>query len=758
MPMTTGLLVNPPRFPQPGTVERDFDWPLNGGVTTRSVLVGPLLPHRNLGLLVDYQLNGAVWEVQDFLVPDDPAAWERLFGDPSRFSAADAANLLAIARTKTAMPLFEALVDELAFGRGPVAAAAEKVVPDDVWKELLERVKGLDRLRTMVFLRVHGFSASDAAELARHQPPGLVRRLKADPYHLAGRPRARFGGLDSIAQYAGYRNPGRRREAYVLCEVAEWIYGNGHTHDLLARLERRTARRFGLSPAQAQREVQLAMLAGAARVDMKAFVHTCTYEPLHWAQIHARDRAAALWASAPAGRRVSARRRSAAAAKFNLDPTQRAALDTALDYGLSVVTGGPGTGKTHLIAALVEACSLAGLTAAVGAATGRAARNLAARGVLAQTVHKLLDLRPAGVGVDSKYRHTGNPYPCHVLIVDEAGMLDAYVFEKVLWAVRDGTNVVLVGDANQLPPVGPGRPFFDTLRELKDPNRSGFPPGKGWAELQVNHRQGPGSAIPALASKIIATGKRTPGVPPLTVQDITNCPDARVVPVPAGAGRSQLGPVLANLVRQHGGAWQPGQACPPVLVLHPLRDEADYLNRLIQAMVNPGVGAAASWPFRVGDPVVQMVNDYEAPLARQPGATVPVMNGEVGRVVAAYPDAFGGLRRVEVEFDPQRVVAYEGYAIESSLSLAYVLTVHKAQGAEADVAVLVVPSGMRVPRGGGRLGRQAWTCPLLYTAVTRARTRVVFVTDDPAAVVAAAQRGMGGRMTRYSKWIRGVFV
>ncbi|MGQ9533370.1 MAG: ATP-dependent DNA helicase [Desulfotomaculales bacterium] len=344
------------------------------------------------------------------------------------------------------------------------------------------------------------------------------------------------------------------------------------------------------------------------------------------------------------------------------------------------------------------------------------------------------------------------------LILDEAGMLDAYVFEKVLWAVKDGTNVVLVGDADQLPPVGPGRSFFDTLREMRDPGWSGFPPGKGWAELQVNHRQGPGSAIPGLASKIVATGKRTPGVPPLTVQDVTSCPDARVVPVPAGAGRRQLGPVLANLVRQYGGAWQPGQARPPVLVLHPLRDDADYLNRLIQAAVNPTVGAAASWPFRPGDPVVQMVNDYEAPLARQPGAVVPVMNGEVGRVVAAYPDAFGGLRRVEVEFDPQRVVAYEGYAIESSLSLAYVLTVHKAQGAEADVAVLVVLSGMRVPRGGGRTGRQAWTCPLLYTAVTRARTRVVFVTDDLAAVVAAARRGMGGRMTRYSKWIRGAFI
>ncbi|MGQ9533369.1 MAG: AAA family ATPase [Desulfotomaculales bacterium] len=414
MPAAIGLLVNPPRFPQPGVVERDFDWPLNGGVTTRSVLVGPLLPHRNLGLLVDYRPNGAVWEVEDFSLPDEPLAWERLLGDPSRFSAADAANLLAAARTATPATLFEALVDELAFGRGPVVAAAEKAVPDDVLRELLEGVRGLDRLRTMAFLRVHGFSASDAAELARHQPPGLVRRLKADPYHLAGHPRARFSGLDSIARYAGYQNAGRRREAYVLCEVAEWIYGRGHTHDLLARLERRAARRFGLSPAQAQREVQLALLAGAARADMRAFVHTCTYEPLHWAQVHARDRAAALWASVPAGRRVSARRRSAAAAKFGLDPTQRAALDTALDCGLSVVTGRPGTGKTHLIAALVEACSAAGLTAAVGAATGRAARNLAARGVPAQTVHRLLELRPAGVGVDSKYRHTGNPYPCDV--------------------------------------------------------------------------------------------------------------------------------------------------------------------------------------------------------------------------------------------------------------------------------------------------------------------------------------------------------
>ncbi|MBC7106547.1 MAG: ATP-binding domain-containing protein, partial [Firmicutes bacterium] len=178
-----------------------------------------------------------------------------------------------------------------------------------------------------------------------------------------------------------------------------------------------------------------------------------------------------------------------------------------------------------------------------------------------------------------------------------------------------------------------------------------------------------------------------------------------------------------------GGAWQAGAPFQPVLVLYPYKDEVERLNRLIQDAVNPG-----RLPLRPGDPVVQLVNEYEAEHARQSGLKVAVMNGEIGRVVAARPNAFGNLEEVEVEFDPGRVVIYRGPAVDAQLALAYVLTVHKAQGTEADTVIIPVLSGMTARAKGA-----AWKRPLLYTAVTRAKQKVVLVTDDLQAAARAAR-------------------
>jgi len=734
MPTCTGELTGIPRFPAPGVVERDFL--LAPGATV--ALAGVVLPFKNLLLTVDYTQGSHYWDVWNYWLPDDPQAWVRLLGDPKTFGPSEAAALLNAVKAVTFAPASEALVRDLAARGGKALQAAKQAIPN-IWDKVSGHLVWLDRLRTVNFLRMHGARASDAAELVRHQPPGLVWRLQADPYHLAGLPRARFGVLDGIASAVGYVNPPRRRMAYVLCEIADAIYGSGHTRVRRALLEKKLASAFRLSPQQAQQEVQGVLLAGAASKLLMVSPSglTVTYDDLYWAEWHAAQRVKALWSAVPAGSRVPAHVRAAAAARHNLDRFQRQALDTALDRGISVVTGGPGCGKTHTIAALVDACRAAGLRVEVAATTGKAARNLARHGITAATVHKLLGLRPKAHGLECPYRHHSNPFPCDVLIVDESSMLDAYVFEHIVYSVADGTNVVLVGDADQLPPVGPGHPFADTLREMRAA-------GKGYAVLRQNHRQGPGSAIPGIAAHILA-GTLTP-------QHLLNCPDVTVHTVPPGVTPQQLGRALAAIVQ---GLAKNGHS---VLVLHPLRDEVDRLNRVIQGAVNPGRGRAASWPFRVGDPVIQNVNEYEAPLAGGQGVAA-VMNGEVGTVVSARPDAFGNLGTVEVDFGPGRLVEYSGPAIDASLALAYVLTVHKCQGSEADVAVVVILSNMRMPPvGRQRRGSFAWNRPLLYTAFTRARRHVVVVTDDPAAAAAAARRGGPRRWTRYGGWVSGVFV
>lgn len=722
MPVSVGQFVNAPRFPTPGIVERDF--------AVRSAVVtvqGKVMPYMSLGAVLEYTANrGNPWTALSYALPDDPASWEVLCGDPQVFSAQDGAAVINALGQVAPPPAFSALIEGIRTKNGISIVAEASLKSKDKWERLRERAVFFSHLSDVNFLRQFDASATDAAELVQYHGPGLSALLKNDPYCLAGYPRARFSVLKNIANYAGYNNFQREKTAFILCKVAEWIFGDGHTFDFMSRLVREAEKKFNLTPAQAQREVSSALLWMHQNLEGYVFTrgnkHYVTYEHLFSAERYAAERAKALWAASPAGAGVSARARNAAARQFNLDPSQRAALDVALDHGLSVITGGPGTGKTHLIAALREACSKAGLDVWVGAATGRAARNLISRGIHAETVHRLLGIRPTYGRVESLYNYREKPAPCKVLIVDEAGMLDAYMFEKVLYAVADGTNVVLVGDVDQLPPVGPGSPFADTLASMRGT-------GKGFAVLNTNHRQGPGSQIPVLGAKINS------GL--LTLSGVQACPDAVIVPAQPNISTQQLGSILIQTAQQYGGTWARGSLCPPVLILAPGRIDVEYLNRTMQNAVNPG-----PLPFRPGDPVVQTVNNYEA----------QVMNGEMGRVVAARSNVFGNLDRVEVEFDQHRVVAYDGIRAEAQLSLAYVMTVHKAQGAEADVVVLPVMMGM----ASGK--RPAWRRTLLYTAVTRARQKVVFVTDDPAEIVRAAQRAKIRRLTRYGKRVQGIFA
>jgi exodeoxyribonuclease V alpha subunit len=736
-----GLLVNAPRYPSPGIVERDFS--LNGGGTVP--VQGPALYLGTIGAALEYVPNGAgPWAVVDYFLPDDPAAWEVLCGDPQAFSGKDAAAVIAALGQAAPPPAFEALIEGLRLGNGAAAAASGACGDPAKWELLAGRILWFDRLRTLNFLRYFRCSATDAAELTRYCGPGLVPLLKRDPYRLAGQAHADFRVLDSIARYTGYRNRTRRLHAFVQCEAAAWIWSRGNTFGVVNRLVGRVVKTFGLARQQAEAEAGAALLPLQQNCELLVSqgvktpnVLFYTYRHLLSAQRYAAQRAQALWAASCAGRQVSARARSAAAARYGLDRSQRAALDTALDHGISAVTGGPGTGKTYLITALVDLCSRSGLSVLVAAATGRAARNLTVRGVPAQTLHKLLSLRPVrGGGYECPYHPPDKPLKCDVLIVDEAGMLDAYAFHYALFAVRDGANVVLVGDPDQLPPVGPGLPFADTVWAMQPPQGN----GAGVGALATNHRQGAGSRIPALAQKVNAGT--------LTAQDLTSNPDVAVRTVPAGISASRLGRVLVQAAAQYGGAWQAGAPFQPVLVLYPYKDEVERLNRLIQDAVNPG-----RLPLRPGDPVVQLVNEYEAEHARQSGLKVAVMNGEIGRVVAARPNAFGNLEEVEVEFDPGRVVVYRGPAVDAQLALAYVLTVHKAQGTEADTVIIPVLSGMAARARGA-----AWKRPLLYTAVTRARQKVVLVTDDPQAAARAARWRTPRRLTHYRGMVSGAFV
>lgn len=347
---------------------------------------------------------------------------------------------------------------------------------------------------------------------------------------------------------------------------------------------------------------------------------------------------------------------------------------------ISIVTGGPGTGKTTRLRAMVAEALAEGRRVELAAPSGRAARRLSeATGVPASTIHRMLRMGPGG------RVPPGLRLEADLVVVDEASMCDIYLLRELLAALRRHTALLLVGDPDQLPPVGPGQPLRDLMATGLVPTVS----------LTKVYRQGEGSGIAQNAPRL------REGRWPMFGPDLVFLPadDAQAVV-------QELLRVIRGLPgpRENLRAWQ---------VLTPGHRGAvgvAALNAVLQASCNPGAGA-----FRPGDKVIQVENDYER----------GVMNGEIGLVErvegATYYVRFPDL-------DEEQLHAYPA---GRGLALAYAMTVHKAQGSEFDV-VIVVLHAEHYP-----LLRRS----VLYTAATRARQRLYFVGQRKALWLALTKAG-----------------
>jgi exodeoxyribonuclease V alpha subunit len=392
-----------------------------------------------------------------------------------------------------------------------------------------------------------------------------------------------------------------------------------------------------------------------------------------------------------------------------LDATQRAAVDTALRHGVSVLTGGPGTGKSRTVSALVGLAAAAGRQVALAAPTGRAAKRLAELcDAEASTLHRLLGAQgarstfglPAGVGDFA--RNEAWPLDADVVVVDETSMLDVELAAALLEACADGTHLLLVGDPAQLPSIGAGR----VLADLID---SGVAP---ITELATLYRQAEGGAIARLATAV-----RGGVLPPV------DSPDREVVIVPAtgsaAAAHRTVQLVTDSIPRALGIPPDEVQVVTPV---HRGPAGTVELNRALKARLNPGSGGGAVAGFDPGDRVVATANHLDL-------APVGFANGEVGVVTAAADGA------VTVEFaaGPATVT---GRAL-SDLRHGWAITVHRAQGSEWPAVVAVLP-----PEATGMLSR-----PLVYTALTRAQ-RHLSVVHAAGAALPRAVREVGARPRR----------
>lgn len=383
-----------------------------------------------------------------------------------------------------------------------------------------------------------------------------------------------------------------------------------------------------------------------------------------------------------------------------LAPGQAAACALALGASVSIVTGGPGTGKTTIIRTLLEAAPTRPGAVALAAPTGRAAKRMAeATGRPAVTIHRLLEFNPQD---NAFLRDEDDPIDVDLMIVDEASMVDLPLMHCLVRALKTGTRLVLVGDKDQLPPVGPGAPLTDLIASDKLPV----------ARLTEIFRQGKGSAI-VEAAHALNQGRPVPPTPAgEALRDFYF-----VVREEPEQIRQMIEQLVAERIPERFGL----DPIRDVQVLAPMRAGpigVEVLNERLQHLLNPRppdaegfkLEGAPAAPFRAGDKVMQIRNDYER----------GVFNGDMGIVRRVD----GGQLQVEVD---ERLVVYERDGWDD-LVLAYAVTVHKSQGSEYPAVVIPVST-----HHFKMLRRN-----LLYTAVTRGKRLVVLVGTEKAMRIAVS--------------------
>lgn len=391
-----------------------------------------------------------------------------------------------------------------------------------------------------------------------------------------------------------------------------------------------------------------------------------------------------------------------------LDVTQLHAVTAALEHGVSVLTGGPGTGKSRTVATLVSLATAAGKSVALAAPTGRAAKRLEELcDAPAMTLHRLLGAQPRqsaeGVSFDGGFsRGPDWPLDEDVIVVDEASMLDVELAAALLSACPDGAHLLFVGDAAQLPSIGPGHVLGDLIDSGTLPVTS----------LETLYRQAEGGAIARLATAVRA------GELP-AVDD----PTREVVVVPARGSAEAAHRVVQLVTDSIPRALNvPADQVQVVTPVHRGGAGTLALNKALKTALNPGTGKRK---FDIGDRIVATANHLEA-------EPFGFANGEVGMVSAVGEE--GG---VTVDF-ASGPAAVKGKML-ADITHGWAITVHRAQGSEFPAVVVVLP-----PEAGGMLSR-----PLVYTAMTRAQKHLSIVhAVGPALSRAVRQLGTIPRRTR----------
>ena len=567
-------------------------------------------------------------------------------------------------------------------------------------REIHESYSAQDELRElMLFLESHGVSGAYAGKLFERYGSFAQEVLEKDPYRIAREVDGiGFRTADQIAASLGTERGDAKRIAAGIDYALLQISGAGHCCAPEAAIVEQTARLIGVPRAEVSEVLQRQLKAQRICTEDRGN-ELLLYPPhLYRAErsvaerlLYLKDKARPLKA-VDATEAVSAWE---ARTGVELAEKQRLAVESALAHGVLVITGGPGTGKTTVVQSVIAVLEQQGLKILLGAPTGRAAKRLSeATGRRAKTVHRMLESTGPADGAPVFARSEEEPLEADLIILDEVSMMDIVLMRYFLEAVSEGCRVILVGDADQLPAVGPGSVLKDILRSETVPA----------VRLTEVFRQAGQSMIVCNAHAI----------------NRGQLPDLSVGAEFEFREIADSGEVAAEIVRlcTQELAEAGFDVLREVQVLSPMHRldcGVENLNRILQSALNPPATGKAEIAqggklFREGDKVMQMRNNYEK----------HVFNGDIGFILEIE------VNQMTVRF-PEADVKYEKSEL-LDLSLAYAMSVHKSQGSEYPVVLMPLIAGHRI-----MLQRN-----LLYTAVTRAKRRVILLGVKAALHTAVA--------------------
>ncbi len=684
------------------------------------------------GEYVNHNVYGTQLKVSSHVVkePEDLVSIERYLGSGAvkGVGAALAGRIVKKFKEDT----FRIIEEE------PERLAEVKGISERKAREIAEQVEEKkDMRKAMIYLQKYGISTRLAAKIYQYYGMRVYKVLEENPYQLADNIEGvGFKTADEIAARIGIHTDSDYRIKSGLFYTLQQAVGEGHIYLPEEVLVRRAGELLGVEIQDVSKHVM--DLCIEKKTVMKEGEDGIRIYPAHYYYLELNTAKMLhdlnIDCEMPEDMMERRLRKVEETEQIELDEMQHKAVIESIKHGLLVLTGGPGTGKTTTINTMIRFFDSEGMSILLAAPTGRAAKRMTeATGYEAQTIHRLLEVNVNPEETDSAggfMRNRQNPLEADVIIIDEMSMVDLPLMHALLSAVVPGTRLVLVGDVDQLPSVGPGSVLKDIIIS------ECFPV----VTLTRIFRQAGESDIVVNAHKINA------GEPVVLDNKSRDFFFLRRQDADTIIGVAIM--LIQKKLPGYVGA-QPSE----IQVMTPTRKGllgVERLNTILQRYLNPQDPKKAEQEingrlFREGDKVMQIKNNYqlEWEVATKFGLTVDkgvgVFNGDMGviREINQYTE------NIEVEFDEGRRVKYGFDAVEE-LELAYAITVHKSQGSEYPAVIIPLLQGPRL----------LYNRNLLYTAVTRAKKCLTIIGSDTVFQEMIQNKNEQARYTSLAERIR----